>query len=198
MFALHGYQPDSVLPSAGSLLAAVHPDDRERVVAILSELPEEDSFATCQYRTLARDGAERTLLMLLLPQCPAAGIGAFDGYCVDVTESGSTVPLAVGAVLLQQIITLRQAVRSRDLIGQAKGTLMVTFGCDAEGAFEMLSTVSQDTNRKLRAIADLVVGSLQGGSLPADLQASFARHNSGEPDHARPVNCRHSAAAASH
>jgi GAF domain-containing protein len=46
------------------------------------------------------------------------------------------------------------ALASRDVIGQAKGILMERFKITADQAFEVLANVSQDTNRKLHAVAD--------------------------------------------
>jgi GAF domain-containing protein len=52
---------------------------------------------------------------------------------------------------------LREALESRDVIGQAKGILMARRGCTAEAAFEALRKVSQHRNIKLRDIAEQVV-----------------------------------------
>lgn len=52
---------------------------------------------------------------------------------------------------------LREALESRDVIGQAKGILMARRSCTAEAAFEMLRQASQHRNIKLRDIADQVV-----------------------------------------
>lgn len=52
---------------------------------------------------------------------------------------------------------LREALESRDVIGQAKGILMARRGCSPEAAFEALRKVSQHRNVKLRDIADQVV-----------------------------------------
>lgn len=48
---------------------------------------------------------------------------------------------------------LREALRSRDVIGQAKGVLMAQSGVDADEAFRLLVRASQRENRKLRAVA---------------------------------------------
>lgn len=60
---------------------------------------------------------------------------------------------------------LREALESRDVIGQAKGILMARRGCTADVAFEALRKVSQHRNIKLREIAEQVVylGDLEGG-----------------------------------
>lgn len=52
---------------------------------------------------------------------------------------------------------LKEALRSRDVIGQAKGMLMEREGLDDEAAFAMLRQASQTQNIKLRDIAQSVV-----------------------------------------
>jgi AmiR/NasT family two-component response regulator len=48
---------------------------------------------------------------------------------------------------------MREAVATRDLIGQAKGILMERYKVTADQAFRMLVKVSNDNNRTLRAVA---------------------------------------------
>jgi len=52
---------------------------------------------------------------------------------------------------------LREALESRDVIGQAKGILMARRGCTPDAAFELLRRASQHRNTKLRQIAEQVV-----------------------------------------
>ena len=59
---------------------------------------------------------------------------------------------------------LKEALRSRDIIGQAKGILMEREGVDDEGAFELLRQSSQAQNIKLRDIAKSVVETTRGHS----------------------------------
>lgn len=60
---------------------------------------------------------------------------------------------------------LREALESRDMIGQAKGILMARRGLKPDEAFEALRKVSQHRNIKLRDIAEQVVylGDLEDG-----------------------------------
>ena len=46
------------------------------------------------------------------------------------------------------------ALANRDIIGQAKGILMERFKITADQAFDVLAKVSQDTNRKVFAVAE--------------------------------------------
>jgi hypothetical protein len=57
------------------------------------------------------------------------------------------------ADLERELDQLREAIASRDLIGQAKGIVMATTGCDADAAFQVLVKQSQHENRKLRDVA---------------------------------------------
>jgi hypothetical protein len=52
-----------------------------------------------------------------------------------------------------EVQNLQKALESRDLIGQAKGIIMVTMHCTAERAFELLVRQSQAENRKLLEVA---------------------------------------------
>jgi hypothetical protein len=57
----------------------------------------------------------------------------------------------------ERVANLRQALLTRDVIGQAKGILMAQRRISAGEAFEALSVASQRLNTKLRDIADRVV-----------------------------------------
>jgi len=65
-----------------------------------------------------------------------------------------------------EIAQLRSALASRDVIGQAKGVLMVVHACSADEAFAMLRELSQRTNVKLRDVAAQVVADRSGGQRP--------------------------------
>jgi AmiR/NasT family two-component response regulator len=57
---------------------------------------------------------------------------------------------------------LQSAMQSRAVIEQAKGILMGDRRCDAEQAFNILVKLSQDSNRKLREVAQAVVDQATG------------------------------------
>lgn len=66
---------------------------------------------------------------------------------------------SVALVSAQYGDSLRAAVESRHLIGQAQGILMERYQLDADGAFDVLRRYSQHKNIKLRVIAEQVVTS---------------------------------------
>ena len=61
-----------------------------------------------------------------------------------------------------QLVT---AMASRASIEQAKGVLMAQRGIDADAAFALLATTSQDTNVKLREVAARVIATADGDGL---------------------------------
>lgn len=78
------------------------------------------------------------------------------------TLFAAQVAVAVTSSLGQErqdetIHQLEDAVATRQVIGQAVGILMATRKIEADAAFELLKKVSQDSNIKLRDIAERVV-----------------------------------------
>ena len=69
--------------------------------------------------------------------------------------------LAKGSVheaeLVEQEAQLKEALESRDVIGQAKGILMEREGLDDAKAFQMLTTISQRLNIKVRQVSVLLI-----------------------------------------
>ncbi|MEZ5220544.1 MAG: ANTAR domain-containing protein [Ilumatobacteraceae bacterium] len=61
----------------------------------------------------------------------------------------------------REIDTIRQALHTRDVIGQAKGIIMASTGCDADQAFQVLSKQSQAENRKLYDVAAELTANLR-------------------------------------
>ena len=88
---------------------------------------------------------------------------AFDDASVDTGRifAGHAAVALAGAEHEEH---LRAGLNSRDLIGQAKGILMERFRLTALQAFDALSRVSQETNRKL---VDIAAELTETGALPA-------------------------------
>ena len=57
--------------------------------------------------------------------------------------------------------TIREALETRDVVGQAKGVIMGSMGCTADEAFLLLKKQSQAENRKLSDIAAEVAARTQ-------------------------------------
>ena len=57
-----------------------------------------------------------------------------------------------------ELANLQAAMKTRDVIGQAKGIIMVTMSCNGDEAFGLLIAQSQAENRKLVEIAREIAG----------------------------------------
>ena len=81
-----------------------------------------------------------------LPNCP---------FPVD-EETGESRQDEVAALRAENE-QLRRAIRSRALIEQAKGALILRYGLDDAAAFAVLRRWSQDSNVKLHTVAETLV-----------------------------------------
>jgi AmiR/NasT family two-component response regulator len=86
----------------------------------------------------------------------------------DVLESGESQPpaalapstVSVRADNTRLVHELSRALESRAVIEQAKGMLMTRLAYDAEEAFDLLRSVSEDSNEKMIVVAQRMVHSV--------------------------------------
>lgn len=76
-------------------------------------------------------------------------------FATQASVAISNAHLYAAAVRLTE--QLREAVKTREVIGEAKGILMAQEGVTEDEAFDMLKRVSQTKNVKLREIAQRIV-----------------------------------------
>ena len=67
----------------------------------------------------------------------------------------------------EQIETLRLALVSRDLMGQAKGVIMASMACSPDEAFQLIAKQSQHQNRKVTDVAAEIVQRIAARQRPA-------------------------------
>lgn len=98
--------------------------------------------------------------------------GTLDVYPEDQVETTRLFAAHAGVILANGLaynssITLnarlQEALLSRDVIGQAKGLIMIRESCDGEEAFGRLRVMSQRENRKLRTVAQELVEAHEDG-----------------------------------
>lgn len=94
----------------------------------------------------------------------ATEVDALTDDSLDVATLVAT-HLSATATASSKVHQLEVALRSRDVIGQAKGVLMERHGIDAVRAFEVLVRYSRTGNTKLREVAE---GLVTTGTLPDD------------------------------
>ncbi|GAA1829115.1 GAF and ANTAR domain-containing protein [Pseudonocardia ailaonensis] len=101
------------------------------------------------------------------PRTGALNFFAFTRGALDDADRDAAVVLAAYAAAVLDSLTaagaareenrhLREALHNRDVIGQAKGVLMEREGINEDAAFELLRSVSQQTNVKLAELARTV------------------------------------------
>jgi GAF domain-containing protein len=80
---------------------------------------------------------------------------------------------SVAVATARHELTMAHAVDARKLVGQAMGILMERFDVDGDRAFAILKRYSQDTNTKLRDVAQRLIDTRK---LPASTDQSLRPH----------------------
>lgn len=95
------------------------------------------------------------------------------------TEMGPPIPVLsdlLGDIqaLNDEVAELRGALASRAVIDQAKGMLMLEHRIDAQAAFALMTRLSQNSNVKVRLIAESMVTSGHRGNQGPGVSGSVA------------------------
>ncbi len=148
---MHGYEPGSVDPTTDLVLSHKHPDDYGQVAAMLDEIRRTSGAFSTRHRIIDTLGDIHHVVVVgdQLFDDGGAVIGTH-GFYVDVTPSAQERH--------DQIVTeaVAEIAEARGVIEQAKGMLMVIYRISADSAFELLKWRSQETNTKLRALAEQI------------------------------------------
>jgi PAS domain S-box-containing protein len=153
--ALHGYAPGEVTPTTELLLAHKHPDDRAEVADTLATAVQTGLPFSGRHRIIDTAGIVHHVLVVgdQMRDSTGAVVGTA-GFYIDVTDTVDEER--------QEVIdgTLPEMVAAREVIEQAKGALMLVYGISADQAFRVLTWRSQETNTKLRVVAEQLVAAL--------------------------------------
>jgi GAF domain-containing protein len=136
---------------------------REHEMVVIDDVRTEVRWPDYRQRALAL--GERSMMCVRL-FVGEDTIGALDFYAREPHAFDRRARLygqvfaSHAAIALKAAMTeagLGRALRSRDLIGQAKGILMERHGLTARDAFERLRLISQERNRPLHELAEELV-----------------------------------------
>ena len=144
---MHGYEPGAVEPTTDLVLSHKHPDDYGQVAATLDEIRRTSGAFSNRHRIIDTRGEIHHVVVVgdQLFDDSGAVVGTH-GFYVDVTPSmHKRVTEAVAAI-----------AEARGVIEQARGMLMVIYRIGPDSAFELLKWRSQETNTKLRALAEQI------------------------------------------
>ena len=148
---IHGYEPGSVTPTTRLVLSHKHPDDYEQVAATLEDIIRTHKPFSTRHRIITVQGETRELVVIGERLHDNAGrvIGT-QGFYIDVTPTGE----ARAAIITEAIAEIAE---NRAAIEQAKGILMLVYRIQADAAFDLLKWRSQETNVKLRVLAEQLI-----------------------------------------
>ena len=163
VFRIHGVKPDEVEPTTDLVLECNDPDDGERVAGVLRQASlTGEPFSLC-YRLNAVDGVERRVVLVceggVCDETADPPVGELDGYYIDLTEDFAQ------ATSEEAREAVAASAQHRATIEQAKGSLMMAYGLDADQAFAMLSWWSRNKNMKVRDIAEHITEVASAGAL---------------------------------
>lgn len=149
---IHGYTPGQIVPTTKLLLSHKHPDDLRHVTQTLHAIRTSGGPFSSRHRIIDTAGATRSVVVVGDRVVDESGdVVGSSGFYIDVTESlGPTIKESVDEIVSEIAI-------SRSVIEQAKGMLMVVYGVPADRAFDILVWRSQETNTKVKTVAELLI-----------------------------------------
>lgn len=128
-------------------------------------------FHACLALPLVTHGADTAVLTLFSRQANQFGELTYDVVLLLTLNAGVAFDNASLYHDSNELIgQLRAALRTRSVVGRAQGLLMRHFGYDSERAFDTLRRASQNSNTKLRDLADLVVRAHEKGGFEAAME----------------------------
>jgi PAS domain S-box-containing protein len=148
---MHGYEPGTVQPTTELVLSHKHPDDYGQVAATLAEIRRTAGAFSTRHRIIDTHGEIHHVVVVGDRIFDANGtvIGT-GGFYVDVTPAERQARADAVTAEVAQIAEARSGIE------QAKGMLMLIYRITAESAFELLKWRSQETNTKLRPLAEQI------------------------------------------
>jgi PAS domain S-box-containing protein len=145
---IHGYQPGTVTPTTHLVLSHKHPDDYEYIAATLHDIRQSHRPFSTRHRIITVQGDTRDIVVIgeRLHDNSGEVIGTH-GFYIDVTRSDETREATISEAVAE-------FAEHRAAIEQAKGVLMYIYRIDSAAAFDLLKWRSQETNTKLRTLAE--------------------------------------------
>jgi ANTAR domain/PAS fold len=143
---MHGYEPGTVVPTTQVVLSHKHPADYVEVAETLEDVRRTHRAFSTRHRIIDTAGRIHDVVVVGDRLYDGDNVVGTHGFYIDVTRSD------------QQIVTdaVAQITERRAIIEQVKGMLMLAYDLEADQAFDLLKWRSQETNTKLRALAESI------------------------------------------
>lgn len=161
---IHGYEPGTVTPTTELVLSHKHPDDYRQIADTLALIRQTRQAFSSRHRI--HDAHQRVHHVVVvgdeLHDREGRVIGTH-GFYIDITPEEDARQDRLTA-------DLTAISERRSVIDQAKGMLMMVYSMDATTAFELLKWRSQETNVKIRRLAEQIITDFSGvqhdGTMP--------------------------------
>jgi hypothetical protein len=130
------------------VLSHKHPDDYRQIAATLQDIRHSHRPLSSRHRIITVQDATRDVVVIgeRLYDNTGEVIGT-QGFYIDVTQNDKARQAEITDAVAQ-------IAENRAIIEQAKGVLMYVYRIDAGAAFDLLTWRSQETNTKLRVLAE--------------------------------------------
>ncbi|OIN78959.1 PAS and ANTAR domain-containing protein [Mycobacterium malmoense] len=165
---MHGYEPGNVTPTTDLVLAHKHPDDRGQVAATIDQILNTHEAFSTRHRIIDTGGNVHHIIVVgdRLVDDRGEVVGTH-GFYIDVS------PLPEQA--REDLVSAKLAEISENRAGieQTKGMLMLIYGINDDAAFNLLRWLSQETNVKLRLLAEQISEDFRGGGSALNSQSEF-------------------------
>jgi PAS domain S-box-containing protein len=159
---LHGYEPGAVTPTTELVLSHKHPEDYAQVAATLDEIRRTHKPFSTRHRIITVQGDTRDVVVMGERLHDDNGdVTGTQGFYIDVTPTAQQLRSSVTEAVAQ-------FAESRAAIEQAKGILMYVYRITADAAFELLIWRSQQSQVKVRALAEQVIADIQSFTYDED------------------------------
>jgi PAS domain S-box-containing protein len=148
---LHGYPAEAMRPTTALVLSHKHPDDHTRLAAALEHVRRTRAPISTRHRIVDVQGRTHEVVVVGQRLLDDAGevIGS-QGFYIDVTAQEEETRQRDHEVTE----AVAEIAERRSVIEEVKGMLMLIYRIDDETAFALLRWRSQNTNTKLRPLAE--------------------------------------------
>jgi PAS domain S-box-containing protein len=152
---IHGYEPGTVTPTTRLVLSHKHPDDYEQIAATLANIRKTLMPFSTRHRIVTVAGQTREVVVIGERMRDNDGkVLGTQGFYIDVTPTGES-----RAAMITEAVA--EIAENRAAIEQAKGILMLVYRIQADAAFDLLKWRSQETNVKLRVLAEQLIADVR-------------------------------------
>ena len=158
---IHGYAVGEMPnPTTEQVLSHKHPDDYAHVVGALEDTRRTRTAFSTRHRMIDKQGRHHRVAVVgdLMRDAEGTVIGT-EGFYIDVPPAEADYEARITEAVAD-------FADNRALIEQAKGMLAVVYGLDDDAAFEILKWRSQQSNMKLRTVAERLVSTFRAMSGP--------------------------------